>query len=42
MKWQVGEESGEMQLSFCAFMQHKLGLKQQRDKNVNYDHITAT
>lgn len=30
-----------MQLNFCAFKQHKLGLEQQRDKNVNYDHITA-
>lgn len=41
VKWQVGEGNSEMQLNFCAFMRHKLGLMQQRDKNVNYDHITA-
>ena len=42
MKCQIEEESSVMQLNLCAFMQYKLGLMQQRDKNDNYDHITAT
>lgn len=42
IKCQIEEESSVMQLNLCAFMQYKMGLMQQRDNNVNYDHITAT